>query len=515
MSVTIDSVIRRFSQLKVAVLGEAMLDRYLFGSMRRICAEAPAPIVDVDSARDFPGGAANTAANAARLGARTSLASVIGCDCEGERLTELLRSEGVDVSALSGNSSRQTHCKERVSARDQILLRFDRGTTTPIDWQDEQRLCDWLADHSQTADVILISDYDYGVVTPRVVRSLADGKRQGRSLVALDARKLARHRKIGPVAVKPNLSEAAALLQLPDAKRAQQIRRISARRERLLDACGARIAAVTLDRDGALVLERDQPPVRTFGFFGSGIDRPQVSGAGDTYFAAFALSLAAGAATSMAAEIAAAASDVAVRKEATATCSATELLRRLNPSLAPARPLAEVAQAAAEHRRAGRRVVLTGGCFDILHPGHVTYLHRARALGDVLIVAVNTDESIQRLKGPARPINPLADRLCVLAALGCVDLLVTFDEPTPHAVVDAIRPDIFVKGGDYTRQSLPEAALVERLGGEVVILPLVEDRSTTNMIERIRQINGVQAPRGWNIATEKNGRGKHALAGRP
>jgi D-beta-D-heptose 7-phosphate kinase/D-beta-D-heptose 1-phosphate adenosyltransferase len=513
MGVSVDNIIRRFSQLKVAVLGEAMLDRYLCGAVRRVCAEAPAPVVDIESQRDLPGGAANTAANAARLGALTALGSVIGGDCEGDRLIESLLCEGVETTAIVRSHARQTLCKQRVAVRDQILLRFDQGTTHPIDSHDERQLCEWLAGQFETADVVLISDYNYGIVTPRVVRFLSD-KTQRKShgpLIAVDARRLTRFRQIGPTAVKPNLSEAAELLQLPDADKVRQIRRVAARRTRLLDACGAKIAAVTLDCDGAIVLEQDRQPIRTFG---SNVQRPQVSGAGDTYFAALALSLAAGAPTAMAAEIAGAASEIAVRKEATATCSSTELLRRWNPTVSPAKTLTEVAAAAAEHRRARRRVVLTNGCFDILHRGHVTYLHRARALGDVLVVAVNTDDSIKRLKGPARPINPLADRLCVLSALGCVDLLVAFDDDTPHAVVEAIRPDIFVKGGDYTRDTLPEASLVERLGGQVVILPLVEDRSTSGMIERIRSTSGEDPAPVWPAKMERNGRGKHALAGR-
>ena len=508
MGLSIENAIRGFSRLNVVVLGDAILDRYLSGAVRRVCPEAPAPIVDIENERDRPGGAANTAANAARLGASVSMLSVISGDCEGESLTDVLLGEGVDVSAVERAVSRRTLCKQRVTSGEQILLRFDQGTTTPIDPAFERRLCERLAVAAKTADVILISDYNYGVVTPGVLRFLAEMSLHERPIVAVDARYLQRYRNIGVSVVKPNLAESAALLQLPAADKPRQIRRVMSRRQHLLDACGARIAAVTLDCDGAVVLDRSNAPIRTFG---SRIARPQVSGAGDTYLAAFALALASGATTAQAAEIAAAASDIAVGKDATATCSAAELLQRLGPHSSPARTLAEVARAAHEHRRAGRRVVLTNGCFDILHKGHVTYLQRAAGLGDLLIVAVNTDEGIRRLKGPSRPINPLADRLCVLSALDCVDLLVTFGDDTPHAVIDAIRPDIFVKGGDYTRETLPEAALVEQLGGQVVILPLVENRSTTGVIERIRQ-TGETAARPWDDITEKNGRAKPELA---
>jgi D-beta-D-heptose 7-phosphate kinase/D-beta-D-heptose 1-phosphate adenosyltransferase len=198
-----------------------------------------------------------------------------------------------------------------------------------------------------------------------------------------------------------------------------------------------------------------------------------------------ALALAAGADTPAAAELAAAAAAVVVAKDGTCACNPDELRAHLAAD-AKAVPLPVLVARLDALRRQGRRIVLTNGCFDILHRGHVTYLGRAKALGDVLVVGVNADESIRRLKGPGRPINALEDRLQVLAALSCVDHVVAFDEDTPHELVRAVRPHVFVKGGDYTRERLPEASLVEQLGGEVHILPFTADRSTTRVIERIR-----------------------------
>jgi D-beta-D-heptose 7-phosphate kinase / D-beta-D-heptose 1-phosphate adenosyltransferase len=210
-----------------------------------------------------------------------------------------------------------------------------------------------------------------------------------------------------------------------------------------------------------------------------------VAGAGDTFAVALALGLAAGADGPAAAELAAAAAAVVVGKEGTAVCSADELRRAVGGEQKYIPDRARLAELARAYRAQGRRVVFTNGCFDLLHRGHTTYLGRAKALGDVLIVGLNADASIRRLKGAGRPINTLEDRAQVLAALSCVDHVAPFDEDTPEALIRCVRPHVFVKGGDYAREQLPEAPLVEALGGEVRILPFLEDRSTTGIIDRI------------------------------
>ncbi len=212
--------------------------------------------------------------------------------------------------------------------------------------------------------------------------------------------------------------------------------------------------------------------------------RPRVAGAGDTFLAAMALSATAGESIATAARLGCLAAGLVVDKEGTATCSVDELMH-CEAGMGRSWMLDGLAKHLQAERQHGQRIVLTCGCFDILHHGHVEYLKRARMLGDRLIVAVNSDESIRRLKGPERPINPLCDRLEVLAALGCVDYLLSFDDDTPHRVIEAIQPDIFVKGGDYSRETLPEAELVERLGGRVHFVPMVGNRSTTQIINRI------------------------------
>lgn len=482
---SLSQLIDGFARLNVLVVGEAMLDTYLEGTTRRFCPEAPAPIVTLAGRSDVPGGAANTAANARALGGKVSLLSVVGTDTDGELLREVLAQRGVNTACLLSHPGRRTLSRRRVTASGQILLRLDEGSTEPLDRDSEQTLIDKLARLYPEADAVIVSDYRYGILTPRIVRTLADLQRRGAKVLVADSRRLGAFRDLGLTAVKPNYEEAVELL----GGRALEgfcVRAdgVAACGERLLELTGARIAAVTLDSEGALVFERDRPVYRTY----AQAARSCVAGAGDTFTACLALALAAGASTTAAAELASGAAAVVVGKQRTAICSAQELREYVSAEGKCLGNLHRVQSRVEFYRQQGRKIVFTNGCFDILHRGHITFLHRAKSLGDVLIVGVNSDDSIRRLKGPNRPINTLEDRVQVLAALSCVDHLVAFEESTPCNLIRAIRPHIFVKGGDYTRERLPEAPLVEELGGVVQILPYIQDRSTTRMIQRIKEV---------------------------
>ncbi len=484
MSADLPPIIDAFEGLHVLVLGEAMLDRYLDGTSGRLCPEAPVPVVALSGRRDVPGGAANAAVNARSLGAEVTLLSTIGHDAEGEALRLALEQRGVPGDDLQPCRGRRTLTKTRVSASGQLLVRFDQGDTGPVDVTCEQRLIERLRAVFPTCDAVIVSDYDYGVLTPKVIGTLTALQAKHPRVLVGDSKRLAAFRSVGFSAVKPNYRQALKLLNQPEPDDARdRAELIASQAGRVLDRTGARVAAVTIDSDGAVVLERGRPPYRTYA-------RPappgRASGAGDTFTAALALALAAGADTPAAAELASAAAAVVVAEDVTAACTARALRAFVTTGDKLTADRDELAARLDHLRRHGRRVVFTNGCFDILHRGHTTYLSRAKALGDVLVVGVNTDESIRKLKGPGRPINALEDRLQVLAALSCVDFVVPFGEPTPHELIRVVRPDVFVKGGDYTRERLPEASLVEEQGGVVRILPMVEDRSTTGMIERIR-----------------------------
>ncbi|HEY9738270.1 MAG TPA: D-glycero-beta-D-manno-heptose 1-phosphate adenylyltransferase [Trichocoleus sp.] len=476
-------LIDRFAQLKVLVIGEAILDGYLQGGATRLCREAPVPIVDVDQRQYAPGGAANTAANVASLGGETYFLSVIGCDYEGDRLREALAERDVRLDDLLSHPQRRTLTKQRVMASSHLLVRFDQGSTDAITGEVEELLIQKLVQRFPTCDAVVISDYAYGIFTPRVIETLGQLQSEHSRVIVADSKRLQTYAEVGVTAVKPNYDETVQLLRLPKLSGHERVEQMSRYGQSVLKIAGTQMAALTLDEDGAVIFVGDRPPSRTFAKPAPG---SHATGAGDTYVATLALALGAGADPNAAASLAAMATAVIVQEEGTTCCNPLALRRTLFDQNKRIFNHTELVSLVDQHRALGKRVVFTNGCFDILHSGHVTCLEQAKALGDVLIVGVNSDESVRQLKGPTRPVNSLSDRLTVLAALGCVDYVVPFSDRTPRELIRIIRPDVYAKGGDYTRDTLPETPLIEELGGEVRILPYLDNRSTTNLIQQIR-----------------------------
>jgi D-beta-D-heptose 7-phosphate kinase / D-beta-D-heptose 1-phosphate adenosyltransferase len=479
------ALIDRFDGLRVTVIGDAMLDSYLHGAGATICREAPVPVVTLRYRADEPGGAANTAANLRALGAEVTLLAVVGDDAEGAQLRRALERCGVATDGLIVAPGRATLTKHRILADTQMVVRFDQGSTEPIAPSHERVLLDRLALLFAAGDAVVVSDYGYGVVTPRVIAALAELQQRHQRVLAVDSKQLAAYSSAGVTLAKPNRTEALTLLDAATTPPEAQLELFEARGAELLARIGAQTVAVTLDVDGALIFSRGAPAYRT-------LARPtsndSAAGAGDTFVGAMVLALAAGAAADAAAEIASAAAAVVVSGAGTTRCSSAALAARVGGGNA-ASELPWLCEQIGRYREQGKRIVFTNGCFDILHRGHITYLNQARELGDVLVVGINSDASIRRLKGEGRPINSTEDRVEVLAALSCIDHLIVFEDDTPCELIRAIRPDVFVKGGDYTRDQLVEAPLVESLGGRVEILPYIQDRSTTRLIARIRATN--------------------------
>lgn len=489
-----------FRRVQLLVVGDVMLDRYLWGSSQRLCREGPVPIVEVEAVDDRPGGAGNVAANAAALGAATRLLTVVGAAAESDAIRLALTEAGVDADQFV-SPGRPTPVKHRVMADDQLLARFDLGQSQPLPAGLERELADRLGQLFDEADAVIVSDYGYGVCGAALRTTLAARQEATPKPLIVDARAPGLYREVGVTVAKPNHSEALQLLGIPPGAGPSRAEQIEEHADRLLELTGAQLVVVTLDADGAVILERGRAPQRVAarpaaargtGRGATGGVGPMLStGAGDTFGAAFSLALAAGADGVTAAEIASAAAAVVVGKPGTAVCALEELQFQLGGEK-KIDSLDGIAAKAELYRRRGLRIVVTNGCFDILHRGHVAYLNRAKLLGDVLVVGVNSDRSVRRLKGSARPVNPLDDRLHVLSALGCVDHVVPFEEETATRLVEAVRPDVYVKGGDYTREMLAEVETVERYGGVVEILAYVEDRSTTKLIDLIRD-GGSQA----------------------
>jgi len=477
----------RFPQLRVLVIGDAILDCFLQGGASRLCREAPVPIVDIQQIQEVPGGAANTAANVASLGGETYFLTAIGMDEAGDRLQAVLAQRGVLLDDLLSHPSRRTLIKQRVMAEEHLLVRFDQGSTGAIAPDLEDHLIERLQHRFLTCDAVIISDYGYGILTPRVIEALAQLQAEAPRIIVADSKQLQNYVNVGVTAVKPNYGEAIALLKQPLLTGSARIEQMTRTGQAVLAQTGAQMAAITLDVDGALMFQGDHPPTRTLA---QPAPSSHATGAGDTYVAALALALAAGADANTAAALAAAATAITTTEMGTTCCDPGALRRSLLDTQKQIGDQAELLSVVAQLRRLGKRIVFTNGCFDLLHSGHVTVLEQAKALGDVLMVGVNTDESIRQLKGEARPVNGLGDRLAVLEALGCVDYVVPFGDLSPRELIRLIRPDIYTKGGDYTRQSLPETPLVEELGGDVVILPYVDQRSTTGLIQHIRAGRG-------------------------
>lgn len=476
--------IHRWSSLSILVVGDAILDSYVCGQANRLCREAPAPIVSIESQQDVAGGAANTAANVAGLGGNVTFLSVIGADAAGDRLHHILARQGVNTASLIQTSDRMTLLKQRILADQQILARLDQGSTELLTPDLEQALLTQLADLFPRHAGVIISDYSYGIITPRVIQCLTELQTQSPRTLVIDSRRLQDYRAVGATAVKPNYPEALQLLNLP--RSTARVEQLLPYGDQLLEITGARLVALTLDCDGALGFEAQQMPIRTTV---DPMPPNQTSGAGDTFVAALTLALIGGSATAEAMSLATAATAVAVQQPGTTVCQIEALSRSLLNRTTHHKLLdtSDLSRQVQQYRAAGRRIVFTNGCFDILHAGHVTYLAQAKALGDILIIGVNSDDSVRRLKGANRPINPLADRLTVLSALSCVDHVVPFTELNPNNLIRMICPDVFVKGGDYTRDQLPEVDLVEELGGVVRILPYVDNRSTTRLIHQIQE----------------------------
>ncbi|EIV91509.1 D-glycero-beta-D-manno-heptose 1-phosphate adenylyltransferase [Frankia sp. QA3] len=502
----------RFADLDLLVVGDAMLDAWLWGPPRGLSREGPVPVVSVTARNESPGGAGNAALAVSVVGARARLVGIVGDDADGRRLGELLDAGGVGTDGLVAEPGRATLAKRRICSGSHLHLRCDTGDETPPAPATAAALAARVAASAPAACAVLACDYGAGMYTPELIdRVGAAAHAAGRWLV-VDAHDPARWAAARPDLVKPNAGEVVPLLP-HDARDAFARDRVGTVRRcagPILAASGARLAAVTLDRDGVVVLTQDDEPWH----LPAGTDAPdeRTSGAGDTFIAAMVLALAAGAAPRAAAGLASLAACAAVSTPGTGTCSAADLRARLlaagddyldDPAAGGSGgsvlvggvggvggvvvDAAGLADAVVAHRARGRRIVFTNGCFDVIHAGHVAYLDAARRLGDVLVVAVNSDAGVRRLKGPDRPINGLADRLAVLTALAAVDHVVVFDDDTPAQLLRALRPDVYVKGGDYTESMLAEAPLVRALGGEVRFVDYVADRSTSDLLGRIRR----------------------------
>jgi len=459
---------------RLVVVGDVVLDEWFHGTCSAVAREAPVPNVDI-SRHDAVGGcAANTAANAASMGGHVSVVGVTGRDEAGERLRSALGGLGVGTEGLLEVAERVTRAKRRIVADGQVLARFDEGDTGPVPPAVDAALAARLEDLAADAEVLVVADYGGGAVDgPALRRVLARLAR--RIPVVVDAHDPRRWCLVHPTVVTPNWGEAQRLLGPRSARAEHRAAEVVAGASTLLRESGASAALVTLDSDGAVLvgerLAAVHLPTQPLG-------AAHVAGAGDTVAAVLGLGLAAGAPLPVAAELAVAAGTFVAGRPGTALCRRRDLGRVVSDLS----DVEDLMAAVAEHRASGRRIAFTNGCFDVLHAGHVACLSAAARFGDVVVVGLNDDAGVRHLKGPGRPVNGLQDRASVLAALGTVDHICAFPGTAPLPLIQALRPDVYVKGADHDVEALPESHLVRELGGRVVTVPLLPQRSTSQVI---------------------------------
>lgn len=472
-----------FKNYKVLVIGDAILDTYVKGITDRISREAPVPIINVTDLEHDCGGAANTAINVAALGAQTFFLTVIGKDENGKQLMNVLKKNKVSTECIVQDKERKTLAKKRVVAFSNILLRIDEGDVDPVGAQAEKSLLENLKKLYRTADAIILSDYGYGIITDAVLECLKKLRAQKPKVLIADSKDLKKFKHLAPTAVKPNYEETVNLLGLKKLQNGERLSQVLVNGKKLLELTGAENVTATIDADGTVLFEKGKKP---YLIRATPQDNKNSIGAGDTFISALTLGFCSGGKAPAAAEIAAAAAAVVLKKEGTVVCTCNELKAYFNENPKYVLTLHELAAKVEQLKKEGKKIVFTNGCFDILHKGHVSLLNQAKSFGDVLIVGINSDESIKRLKGSERPINSLDDRITVLAGLQSVDILMSFEDDTPVKVIKALKPDVFVKGGDYSEESLPETPIIKQQGGEVRIINFVNDRSTTGIIRKIR-----------------------------
>jgi D-beta-D-heptose 7-phosphate kinase/D-beta-D-heptose 1-phosphate adenosyltransferase len=476
-------IVERMVGVRVLCVGDVMLDHFIYGSVERISPEAPIPVLRVARESRMLGGAGNVARNATALGAEVSLIATVGDDEAGRTISALIEQQDRLTANFVVLHGRPTTLKTRFVAQGQQLLRADHeGADVPA-VGDVQRLCALIDREVGRAQVLLISDYGKGAVGAAVAAHAVKAARKANKPVVVDTKASDLSAYRGASLITPNARELAAMAGAA----ANSDSDVEAAALRLLAEFDIGAMVVTRSERGMSIVERGRTPVHLAAEAREVFD---VSGAGDTVLALLALSLAAGGDLGSAAALANAGAGIVVGKSGTAVVHTDELLRALRSSAMKGAQDKIVSRDAAgdeaqRWKAMGLNVGFTNGCFDLLHPGHVSLLNQARASCDRLIVGLNSDASVRRLKGEGRPVNSEMARAVVLAALETVSAVVVFDEDTPLALIEAVRPDVLVKGADYAIEAVVGAEFVKANGGRVVLAELVSGQSTTGMIQRM------------------------------
>jgi len=466
------------AQPNILVIGDLMIDHYLWGSCERISPEAPVQVVDIAKETTVLGGAGNVINNLNTLGAKVSVASVIGDDENGRELLEMLKEIDVDSSNIAKQEGRKTSKKSRVIAVSQQILRYDKESKEDITQESEQKIVASLENSIDAYDMVILSDYGKGVLTDSLSQSIINLAKKNGVRVLVDPKGSDFSKYRGAYLLTPNKKEAilATGIEIEDEDSLRQAL------QKLKNECDLGISLITLSEDGIATLDKELeifPTVAKEVF--------DVTGAGDTVIASIAYALSAGKSIQETAAFANLAAGVVVGKIGSATVSMDEVEEyeaSLHKSTSDAhiKSFQEIEALVKRSKELGKKVVFTNGCFDILHVGHVKYLQIAKSFGDILIVGLNSDASVSRLKGPTRPVNIAEDRAYLLAALEAVDFVVPFEDDTPYELIKMIAPDVLVKGGDYEGKTV----VGTEFSGELKLVDFVDGKSTTKTIQKIQ-----------------------------
>lgn len=479
LELTRTAALERFSDQRLLVFGDIILDRYLWGDVDRISPEAPVPVLIENRTTDVAGGALNVARNLVAAGAGAEMVGVIGDDAEGRLVRDLMERLGVSVAGLVVDASRPTTLKTRIMTRGQQLLRLDREVSGAFTPRIEEKLLAAARRVLRGCTGVIISDYGKGVVAAELTRRIIELAHSHGVQVVVDPKRADFRHYLGADYLTPNLREAnAAAGEALEGNEA-----IERGGRRLMRKYKGRGIVITRGHEGVSLITRHDPvhiPTQAREVF-------DVTGAGDTFISHFALALAAGIPPAGAARIGNAAAGVAVSKLGAVTVAPEELAAALGASraLSKVRTADDLALTFDHLREQHKKIVFTNGCFDLFHAGHVRMLHEARALGDVLVVALNTDASVRRIKGKPRPILPEDERAAVLSSLAVVDYVLFYEEDSPEKLIRRLRPDILAKGRQ-DGETIVGADLVRGYGGRVVELPLFQTSSTGELVEKIR-----------------------------
>jgi len=467
-------------QPKILVIGDLMIDHYLWGKCERISPEAPIPVVNINNENTVLGGAGNVVNNLAALGAHTDVLSVIG-DCEiANELETLLNKINVSTSHLIEEKGRLSSKKSRIIASQQQVIRFDRESNYDISAESQQTLFDQYKKILRKYDIILLSDYGKGVLTDSLTRDLIKEANNLGIKVLVDPKGINYSKYSGAYLLTPNKKEASLATNIDILNDSNLLEAIT----QLKEKCSLVVSLITLSENGVAIYDNDLRIHQTMAR-----EVYDVTGAGDTVLAALGFALSSDYDIDQAVEFANLAAGVVVGKIGSATASIDEIIDyksslHQSSSEEHIKTQKEIEVVCSKFKEKGKKIVFTNGCFDILHAGHVRYLETAKSFGDILMVGVNSDESVKTLKGETRPINNEQDRALLIASLEAVDYVVIFNEDTPYELIKAIKPDTLVKGGDYEDQKVVGQDLVS----ELKLVNFIEGKSTTRTIEKIQSL---------------------------